>query len=250
MENIAVIAENADLRRDIVDCAQAMDYRVFAYHAAQHPDRLIQAHRPALVIAEFSGRKVNGLALTRELRRISDIPVILFSQSLDEVEYVLANQAGADRILSWPASKSMISVTITATLERYHSIRQAGEADTGIITTGNLRMDQRRHYVSWKNREVRLTGTEFRLLARLAARPGTVKSRDDLMGPDCLSHVNDRYVDSHIKRIRSKLKDIDPGFCQIETLYGLGYRYVEDTADEVRALPWPTNVPAQVVRFA
>ncbi|MBM3613232.1 MAG: DNA-binding response regulator, partial [Alphaproteobacteria bacterium] len=98
---------------------------------------------------------------------------------------------------------------------------------TGVLTRGELVLDEGRHLCTWKGKPVPLTVTEFLLVKSLAARPGMVKSRDQLIdsGYGETIDVDDRTIDSHVKRIRKKFKGIDPDFAQIETLYGIGYRY-------------------------
>ena len=102
--------------------------------------------------------------------------------------------------------------------------------ETKVMDRGELTMDPLRHAVSWKGNDVSLTVTEFLLLQALAQRPGFVKSRDQLMDVayDDQVYVDDRTIDSHIKRLRKKMRTVDDDFNAIETLYGIGYRYNEE----------------------
>ncbi len=230
--NIVIVAETETLRETLVDCAQGIQHSAHAYSGRQPARRLLSLHNPTLVIAEYAGKDVDGVQLARDIRRCSDIPVLLVSPQLGEVEYLLALRAGVDRIIDWPLSRSMISVTLWSMIERYEDVRQSCERDPAPVEAGHLWMDPKHHHVTWKGRDVRVTAAEFNMLARLASRPGEVQSRADLVGPQGAGQVNCRFVDSLITRIRSKLKDVDAGFSQIETLYGRGYRFVETAVQE------------------
>ena len=151
----------------------------------------------------------------------------------DEIDEVLGLRMGADDYVTKPFSQRLLVERIRALLRRQEA--NAGEIvadteDTKVIERGELRMDPLRHAVTWKGQDVSLTVTEFLLLQALAQRPGFVKSRDQLMDVayDDQVYVDDRTIDSHIKRVRKKFREVDKTFDAIETLYGVGYRYKED----------------------
>ena len=162
------------------------------------------------------------------------MPIIFLTSKDDEIDEVLGLRMGADDYVTKPFSQRLLVERIRALLRRQEAV--AGGADvpvteeTKIIERGNLRMDPLRHSVAWKGREVSLTVTEFLLLQALAQRPGFVKSRDQLMDVayDDQVYVDDRTIDSHIKRLRKKMRTVDDDFSAIETLYGIGYRYNEE----------------------
>jgi two-component system response regulator ChvI len=160
--------------------------------------------------------------------------VIFLTSKDDEIDEVLGLRMGADDYVKKPFSQRLLVERIRALLRRQEAIASdaAGEpeAETRIMVRGHLVMDPLRHAVKWKGRDVSLTVTEFLLLQALAQRPGFVKSRDQLMDVayDDQVYVDDRTIDSHIKRLRKKMRTADDDFSAIETLYGIGYRYNEE----------------------
>ena len=161
------------------------------------------------------------------------MPVIFLTSKDDEIDEVLGLRMGADDYVKKPFSQRLLVERIRALLRRQEVINgdAAGEAEQSqVMVRGELRMDPLRHSVSWKGLDVSLTVTEFLLLQALAQRPGFVKSRDQLMDVayDDQVYVDDRTIDSHIKRLRKKMRSVDSEFSAIETLYGIGYRYNEE----------------------
>jgi two-component system response regulator ChvI len=161
------------------------------------------------------------------------MPVIFLTSKDDEIDEVLGLRMGADDYVKKPFSQRLLVERIRALLRRQDAI--GGEVvpeteETKVMERGELRMDPLRHAVSWKGQDVSLTVTEFLLLQALAQRPGFVKSRDQLMDVayDDQVYVDDRTIDSHIKRLRKKMRSVDNEFSAIETLYGIGYRYNEE----------------------
>ena len=140
---------------------------------------------------------------------------------------------GADDYVTKPFSQRLLVERIRALLRRQEAVEGnivADSEETKLMVRGELSMDPLRHLVSWKGRDVSLTVTEFLLLQALAQRPGFVKSRDQLtdVAYDEQVYVDDRTIDSHIKRLRKKMRTVDDEFNAIETLYGIGYRYNEE----------------------
>jgi two-component system response regulator ChvI len=172
--------------------------------------------------------------LLQRVRQKSKMPVIFLTSKDDEIDEVLGLRMGADDYVKKPFSQRLLVERIRALLRRQDAI--AGDAagteveETKLMVRGNLTMDPLRHSVSWKGQDVSLTVTEFLLLQALAQRPGFVKSRDQLMDVayDDQVYVDDRTIDSHIKRLRKKMRTVDNDFSAIETLYGIGYRYNEE----------------------
>lgn len=171
------------------------------------------------------------MELLNRLRRTSDIPVIFLTSKDDEIDEFLGLKMGADDYIKKPFSHRLLVERIRTVLRRHGKKEgDAGdEAEGEVLVRGKLRMDPVRHLCSWNDKEVTLTVTEFMLLHSLATRPGHVKSRDQLMDAayDDNIYVDDRTIDSHIKRLRKKIKAVDPDFSAIETLYGVGYRFKE-----------------------
>jgi two-component system response regulator ChvI len=168
----------------------------------------------------------------QRLRQVSTIPVMFCTTKEDEIDEVLGLRMGADDYVKKPSSPRVLLERIRALLRRWDVLGgdQASEADdTTTMVRGHLSMDPMRHGVTWRGMAVALTVTEFALLKTLAVRPGFVKSRDQLMDVayDDQVYVDDRTIDSHIKRLRKKMRRVDGDFDAIETLYGIGYRYNE-----------------------
>jgi two-component system response regulator ChvI len=171
--------------------------------------------------------------LLQRLRQKTTMPVIFLTSKDDEIDEVLGLRMGADDYVKKPFSQRLLVERIRALLRRQDAI--AGEVipeteETKVMDRGDLKMDPLRHAVAWKGKDVSLTVTEFLLLQALAQRPGFVKSRDQLMDVayDDQVYVDDRTIDSHIKRLRKKMRSVDETFSAIETLYGIGYRYNEE----------------------
>ena len=178
--------------------------------------------------------RMDGMDLLQRVRQKSKMPVIFLTSKDDEIDEVLGLRMGADDYVKKPFSQRLLVERIRALLRRQDAI--SGDAngteveETKLMVRGNLSMDPLRHSVSWKGLDVSLTVTEFLLLQALAQRPGFVKSRDQLMDVayDDQVYVDDRTIDSHIKRLRKKMRTVDNDFSAIETLYGIGYRYNEE----------------------
>jgi two-component system response regulator ChvI len=160
------------------------------------------------------------------------MPVIFLTSKDDEIDEVLGLRMGADDYIKKPFSQRLLVERIRSLLRRQQAIdtEEVGATEeTKIMLRGSLSMDPLRHSVAWKGSDVSLTVTEFLLLQALAQRPGFVKSRDQLMDVayDDQVYVDDRTIDSHIKRLRKKMRTVDDEFSSIETLYGIGYKYNE-----------------------
>ncbi len=176
---------------------------------------------------------MDGMDLLQRLRQKTAMPVIFLTSKDDEIDEVLGLRMGADDYVKKPFSQRLLVERIRALLRRQEVIAadELGENEQAqVMVRGNLTMDPLRHAVTWKDRDVTLTVTEFLLLQALAQRPGFVKSRDQLMDVayDDQVYVDDRTIDSHIKRLRKKMRSVDDEFSAIETLYGIGYRYNEE----------------------
>jgi two-component system response regulator ChvI len=178
---------------------------------------------------------MDGMEVLRRLRRTSDLPVIILTSKDEEIDEILGFNLGADDYIHKPFSQRLLIERVKAVLRRAgrgdpedQAAVVSGEAGRA-VKRGKLTLDPARHESLWDGKSVKLTVTEFLLLQSLAQRPGFVKSRDNLMDAayDDQVYVDDRTIDSHIKRMRKKFREVDPEFDAIETLYGVGYRYRE-----------------------
>jgi two-component system response regulator ChvI len=176
---------------------------------------------------------MDGMETLRRLRQKSDMPVIFLTSKDEEIDEMFGLKMGADDFIRKPFSQRLLVERVKAVLRRASPKDPAlapKETDsTKVLERGLLRMDPERHTCTWKNEPVTLTVTEFLILQALATRPGVVKSRNALMDAayDDQVYVDDRTIDSHIKRLRKKFKVVDDDFEMIETLYGVGYRFKE-----------------------
>ena len=188
------------------------------------------ARRPVdLAILDIKMPRMTGIELLEKLRMKSTTPVIFLTSKDDELDEALGLGLGADDYITKPFSQRLLLARIQAVLRR-SSAQESSTTSAQIIRQGDLVLDPERHLVTWAGKDVKLTVTEFLLLQTLAVRPGHVKSRDQLMDAAYGESVflDDRTIDSHVKRLRRKFKAVDDNFDQIETLYGIGYRYKTD----------------------
>ncbi|MDO9248502.1 MAG: response regulator transcription factor, partial [Phenylobacterium sp.] len=189
---------------------------------------------PDLAILDVKMPRMDGMEVLRRLRRTSDLPVIILTSKDEEIDEILGFNLGADDYMHKPFSQRLLIERVKAVLRRAgadaeEALATPGDTSARALKRGKLTLDPARHDCLWEGRPVKLTVTEFLLLQSLAQRPGFVKSRDNLMDAayDDQVYVDDRTIDSHIKRMRKKFREVDPEFDGIETLYGVGYRYRE-----------------------
>jgi two-component system response regulator ChvI len=191
--------------------------------------RRFEAEGADLLILDILMPEMDGLELCRRVRRKSTVPIILLSSRAEEVDRVTGLETGADDYLTKPFSTRELVARIRAIDRRLTPAAPPGALGGARITAGALVLDPQRFAVHWQGHAVALTRSEFQLLAVLAQKPGIVLSRERLLdsarGDDVT--VTDRTVDTFIKRLRKKIRDVDPGFDQIETVFGVGYRYKE-----------------------
>ena len=183
--------------------------------------------RPAdLAILDIKMPRMDGMELLTELRRRDSLPVIFLTSKDDEVDEIMGLRLGADDYIKKPFSQRLLMERIRAVLRRHETAGRDNGGDE-VMRRGELILDPARHLCTWKGDEVNLTVTEFLIVESLARHPGHVKNRDQLIdaayGENI--YVDDRTIDSHIKRLRRKFREADKDFTEIETLYGVGYRY-------------------------
>jgi two-component system, OmpR family, response regulator ChvI len=175
--------------------------------------------------------RMDGMELLRRLRQKSDLPVIFLTSKDEEIDELFGLKMGADDFIRKPFSQRLLVERVKAILRRSNPKDAATQKETEakILERGRLKMDPERHTCTWDSTPVTLTVTEFLILQALATRPGVVKSRNALMDAayDDQVYVDDRTIDSHIKRLRKKFKVVESDFEMIETLYGVGYRFKE-----------------------
>jgi len=224
-QTIALVDDDRNILTSVSMALEAKGFNVDTYiDGAEALDQL--GRKPVdLAVLDIKMPRMDGMELLGKLRQKSDLPVIFLTSKDDEVDEILGFRMGADDYITKPFSQRLLIERIRAVLRRRET--PAGGEDSDVIRRGDLVLDPSRHMCTWKGQDVTLTVTEFLLLLALARRPGHVKSRDQLIDAAYGEHiyVDDRTIDSHIKRLRKKFKEMDTEFAQIETLYGVGYRY-------------------------
>ncbi len=229
--SIALVDDDRNILTSISIALEAEGFTVYKYVDGEDALRGLRAHPVDIAILDIKMPRMDGMELLDRLRRESAVPVIFLTSKDEEVDEVLGLRMGADDYIKKPFSQRLLIERIRAVLRRGEAVKEGGEEGTGeaVVKRGDLMLDPGRHVCTWKAKPVPLTVTEFLILKSLAARPGHVKSRDQLMDAAYGEHiyVDDRTIDSHIKRLRKKFRVIDTEFVQIETLYGVGYRYRE-----------------------
>jgi two-component system, OmpR family, response regulator ChvI len=225
---IALVDDDRNILTSVQIALEAEGFNVRCYSDGAEALKGLSTQPADLAILDIKMPRMDGLELLGHLRKEGAMPVIFLTSKDDEVDEVLGLRMGADDYIKKPFSQRLLVERIRALLRRGELARGGDESQSEpVIQRGELRLDPGRHQCAWKGEAIDLTVTEFLLLKSLALRPGHVKSRDQLMDGAYGEHiyVDDRTIDSHIKRLRKKFKAIDASFAQIETLYGVGYRY-------------------------
>ena len=231
MQTIALVDDDRNILTAVSIAFESEGYRVLTYTDGVSALDGFKTSQPDIAILDIKMPRMDGMETLRRLRATSDLPVIFLTSKDDEIDELFGLKMGADDFIRKPFSQRLLVERIRTLLRR--STPKDGTADKEAaikaIECGQLRMDPERHSCTWKNEPVTLTVTEFLILQALASRPGVVKSRNALMDVayDEQVYVDDRTIDSHIKRLRKKFKVADDAFDMIETLYGVGYRFKE-----------------------
>jgi two-component system response regulator ChvI len=232
MPTIALVDDDRNILTSVSIALESEGYRVQTYTDGASAYDGLRASPPDLAIFDIKMPRMDGMELLRRLRQKSELPVIFLTSKDDEIDELFGLKMGADDFIHKPFSQRLLVERVKAVLRRVAPRVEGGQKPTDtarILERGALSMDQERHTCTWNGQPVTLTVTEFLILYALAQRPGVVKSRNALMDAayDDQVYVDDRTIDSHIKRLRKKFKAVDDNFEMIETLYGVGYRFKE-----------------------
>ena len=227
---IALVDDDQNILASVSMALQAEGFRVRTYKDGAEALIGLERDPPDLALLDIKMPRMDGMELLRRLRDKGVLPVIFLTSKDDEVDELMGLRMGADDYIKKPFSQRLLIERVRSVLRRHEVTRSASdEKFAPVLRRGELVLDPNRHQCTWRTRPIDLTVTEFLILQALALRPGHVKSRDQLIdvayGENI--YVDDRTIDSHIKRLRKKFRDADPEFAQIETLYGIGYRYRE-----------------------
>jgi len=224
---IALVDDDQNIIASVSLLLETEGYEVDTYSDGEQGLVGLKRRPPDLAILDIKMPRMDGMELLQKIRTASAMPVIFLTSKDDELDEALGLRMGADDYITKPFSQRLL-------LERVRAIlRRADQSVTGasdqMVVLGDMTLDSDRHSCKWKDKDVKLTVTEFLILSALVRRPGIVKNRDQLLDAAYGENVylDDRTIDSHIKRLRRKFREGDPTFDQIETLYGVGYKYLE-----------------------
>ena len=224
-EKIILIDDDNNILTSVSVALKAEGWEVETYNDSEQGLIALQRNTPDIAILDIKMPKLDGMEVLKTLRESNDVPVIFLTSKDDEIDEAIGLRMGADDYITKPFSQKLLIERIRAVLRR--SSYKNNEVSDRLIQRNDLSLDPDRHLCKWKGEEIRLTVTEFLILYSLAQRPGLVKNRDQLIDTAYgeTIYVDDRTIDSHIKRMRRKFKHSDKEFDKIETLYGIGYRY-------------------------
>jgi two-component system response regulator ChvI len=231
---IALVDDDRNILTSLSVALQSEGFATRVYTDGETALKAFTENAPDLAVLDVKMPRMDGMELLRRLREKSAVPVIFLTSKDDELDEALGLAMGADDYIAKPFSQRLLIARIRAVLRRYEPRPTTSDTETAEeaaeIVRGRLAMDPARHRVKWDGREVALTVTEFLILEALAQRPGVVKNRNQLMDVAYQDdiYVDDRTIDSHIKRMRRKFRVADGEFKAIETLYGIGYRFAEE----------------------
>ena len=231
-QTIALVDDDRNILTSVSMTLEAEGFQVRTYTDGESALQGLSTKPVDLAVLDIKMPRMDGMELLQRLRSRSQLPVIFLTSKDEEVDQLMGLRLGADDYITKPFSQRLLLERIRALLRRNEANRadQAGAPAQGTMVRGSLSLDETRHQCLWRDADIQLTVTEFLLVKALATRPGLVKSRDQLIdaayGENI--YVDDRTIDSHIKRVRKKFRQIDDSFNQIETLYGIGYRYKEE----------------------
>ncbi|MFN3389307.1 MAG: response regulator transcription factor [Allosphingosinicella sp.] len=235
---IALVDDDRNILTSVSIALQSEGFATRVYTDGETALKALVDNPPDLAVLDVKMPRMDGMELLRRLREKTELPVIFLTSKDEELDEALGLAMGADDYITKPFSQRLLIARIRAILRRAELRASppgaagdgAEEPQAAQIVRGRLAMDPARHRVSWDGKDVTLTVTEFMILEALAQRPGVVKSRNQLMDVAYQDdiYVDDRTIDSHIKRLRRKFREADPEFKAIETLYGVGYRFGEE----------------------
>ena len=224
-EKIILIDDDSNILMSVSLSLRAEGWEVESFTDSEKGLIALQRNKPDIAILDIKMPRLDGMQVLQQLRNFSDLPVIFLTSKDDELDEAIGLRMGADDYITKPFSQKLLIERIRAVLRR-GSLKDSNQSNQ-LIKRGDLSLDPDRHLCKWKEDEIRLTVTEFLILHSLALRPGLVKNRDQLIDIAYgeTIYVDDRTIDSHIKRMRRKFRVINKEFDSIETLYGVGYRY-------------------------
>ena len=223
-KSIFIVDDEPKITQILEDFLKAEGFSTQVLNDGQYAVESILKADPSLVILDLMLPHKDGLTICKELRQESDIPIIMLTARIDEIDRLLGLNLGADDYVCKPFSPREIVARVKAILRRVE-ILEENKKQPG-LNYKSISIDMERYQCKVKDQVVNFTPVEFRLLAALIERPGTVLSRDALMNK-CYEDeriVSDRTIDSHMKNLRSKLSDVLGEEQVLHSVYGVGYK--------------------------
>ena len=230
---VALVDDDRNVLTSVSEALENEGYTVTTYSDGEEALAGMAADPVDVAVLDIKMPKMDGMELLRQIRKKSNLPVIFLTTKNEEIDELIGLQMGADDYITQPASNRLLIQRINALVRRIKLLNETTDLEETSLQMrrGSLLIDEDKHSCTWKDQPVTLTVTEFLILSSLANHPGHVRSRDQLLDAafDGENYVSDRTIDSHIKRIRRKFVMLDKTFSSIQTLYGIGYKYNEDS---------------------
>jgi two-component system response regulator BaeR len=219
--NIVIVEDEPELAALVADYATAAGYQATVFGDGALALEAIRRTPPALVVLDLMLPGLDGLSVCRALRGFSDVPIVMVTARVEEIDRLMGLELGADDYLCKPFSPRELMARIKAILRR--------TGQTAAAAAPTVDVDEAARRIRIHGRALELTPTEYGILAALARRPGQVFSRAQLLDAAREGNANldvaDRAIDSHVKNLRRKLEAVLPGVEAIHAIYGLGYRF-------------------------
>ena len=232
-KHIALVDDDINILTSLSIALKSEGYEISTYNNGEEALKGLLENPPDLAILDIKMPRMDGIELIKRLNKQSEIPVIFLTSKDDEYDEILGLRLGAEDYITKPFSQKLLIERLRVIMRRQDRMAEMvfphsdepDEADN--IQHGDLILNNAMHECYWKQKKVDLTVTEYLLIKSLAVNPGHVKNRHQIMNYAYSddTYLEDRVIDSHIKRVRKKFRDVDPEFDHIETVYGLGYRY-------------------------
>ena len=228
-QHIAIVEDEPAIRENYADALKQQGYKVSMYAGRDEAITAFESRLPDLALLDIGleDDAEGGFEICRILRSKSEtVPIIFLTARDSDLDIISGLRLGADDYLTKDISLPNLCARIATLFRRINALTSA-PAEEDILERGPLRMDMNRFRIDWRDKPVDLTLTEFWIIHTLAKHPGHVKNRDQLM-EDARIVVDDATITSHIKRIRNKFLKLDENFSCVETVYGMGYRWLEN----------------------
>ena len=219
LNTILIVEDEVKLANLLVDYFKLTDYQPHAIHDGNEVIDWVKLHQPSAILLDIMLPGKDGIELCKAIRQFSNVPILMVTAKVDEIDRLLGLELGADDYICKPFSPREVVARVKAVLRR----TQMNE-----VVMSSLTLDEERLLVHFNRFEVALTSVEFQLLKPLVNKPGCIFTREQLMHNMYSDHriVNNRTIDSHIKKLRKKLLSISDGEDLIQSVYGAGYRLV------------------------